>query len=151
MITSQLISPKSIAIIGASENTSKPGGKVLQNILEGKFKGPVYAVNKKPIDIKGVIYVSEIEQIEQVDLAIISIPASQCLEAIQKLLNKGAKAFIIYSAGFSEAGEEGIAIEKEIVALINKNNATLIGPNCIGVINDVYKGMFTTPVPNYDK
>ncbi|MEZ4890967.1 MAG: acetate--CoA ligase family protein [Crocinitomicaceae bacterium] len=151
MITSQLISPKSIAIIGASENTSKPGGKVLQNILEGKFKGPVYAVNKKPIDIKGVIYVSEIEQIEQVDLAIISIPASQCLEAIQKLLNKGAKAFIIYSAGFSEAGEEGIAIEKEIVALINKNNATLIGPNCIGVINDVYKGVFTTPVPNYDK
>lgn len=151
MITSQLISPKSIAIIGASENTSKPGGKVLQNILEGKFKGPVYAVNKKPIDIKGVIYVSEIEQIEQVDLAIISIPASQCLEAIQKLLNKGAKAFIIYSAGFSEAGEEGIAIEKEIVALINKNNATLIGPNCIGVINEVYKGVFTTPVPNYDK
>ena len=151
MITSQLISPKSIAIIGASENTSKPGGKVLQNILEGKFKGPVYAVNKKPIDIKGVIYVSEIEQIEQVDLAIISIPASQCLETIQKLLNKGAKAFIIYSAGFSEAGEEGIAIEKEIVALINKNNATLIGPNCIGVINDVYKGVFTTPVPNYDK
>lgn len=151
MITSQLISPKSIAIIGASENTSKPGGKVLQNILEGKFKGPVYAVNKKPIDIKGVIYVSEIEQIEQVDLAIISIPASQCLEAIQQLLNKGAKAFIIYSAGFSEAGEEGIAIEKEIVALINKNNATLIGPNCIGVINEVYKGVFTTPVPNYDK
>lgn len=151
MITSQLISPKSIAIIGASENTSKPGGKVLQNILEGKFKGPVYAVNKKPIDIKGVIHVSEIEQIEQVDLAIISIPASQCLEVIQKLLNKGAKAFIIYSAGFSEAGEEGIAIEKEIVALINKNNATLIGPNCIGVINEVYKGVFTTPVPNYDK
>ncbi|MCO5258780.1 MAG: acetate--CoA ligase family protein [Crocinitomicaceae bacterium] len=151
MITSQLISPNSIAIIGASENASKPGGKVLQNILEGKFKGPVYAVNKKPISIKGATYVSEIEQIKQVDLAIISIPANQCLDAIKKLIQIGAKAFIIYSAGFSEAGEEGIAIEKEIIDVINKANATLIGPNCIGVINDVYKGVFTTPIPQYDK
>lgn len=100
MITSQLISPRSIAIIGASENTSKPGGKVLQNILEGKFKGPVYAVNKKPINVKGVQYFSEIEQISSVDLAIISIPANQCLDAIKKLIKVGAKAFIIYSAGF---------------------------------------------------
>lgn len=151
MITSQLISPRSIAIIGASENTSKPGGKVLQNILEGKFKGPVYAVNKKPINVKGVQCVSEIEQISSVDLAIISIPANQCLDAIKKLIKVGAKAFIIYSAGFSEAGEKGIVIEKEIIDVINNANATLIGPNCIGVINDVYKGVFTTPIPQYDK
>lgn len=150
MLPSQLIQPKSIAIIGASENTGKPGGKVLQNILEGRFKGIVYAVNSKRLNIKGAQYISAIEQIPAVDLAILSVPASQCVPAVKKLIDKGAKAFILFSAGFSEGGGEGAAIEKELVEIINNANATLIGPNCIGIINEAYKGVFTTPVPPYD-
>ncbi len=151
MITPQLIHPKSIAIIGASENTGKPGGKVLQNILEGAFEGIVYAVNNKPLNIEGAQYITDISQIPSVDLAILSIPVHQCIPAVKKLIEKDAKAFIIFSAGFSEGGDEGAATEKELVELINSANATLIGPNCIGVINETYKGVFTTPIPLYDK
>lgn len=150
MITRQLISPESIAVIGASENRSKPGGKVLQNLIDAKFKGTVYAVNRKPLNIEGTVYVSQISEIPSVDLAIIAIPAHQCIDAVKQLLEKGARAFIIFSAGFSEAGEEGVALEKELVDLINNAHATMIGPNCIGVINEYYKGVFTTPVPDYD-
>ncbi|HNJ58949.1 MAG TPA: CoA-binding protein, partial [Chitinophagaceae bacterium] len=150
MIVSQLIHPKSIAVIGASDNTTKPGGMVLQNLLKGNFNGPIYAINPKPLNIESVISYDNINKINTVDLAIIAIPASLCLQTIKELLKKGAKAFIIFSAGFSEAGEQGIAIEKEIVEIINKSNATLIGPNCVGVINQHYKGVFTTPVPEYD-
>ncbi|MBW7866948.1 MAG: acetate--CoA ligase family protein [Brumimicrobium sp.] len=150
MINSQLINPKSIAVVGASEHKNKPGGMVIQNLIDGKFKGTIYGVNPKGINIKGVTPVASVEEIEEVDLAIISIPSNFCLEAIRTLLGKGTKAFILFSAGFSEAGEEGIKLEKEMVSLINAHNATLIGPNCIGIINGNYKGVFTTPVPAYD-
>ncbi len=150
MIVSQLISPKSIAVIGASENASKPGGKVIENLLEGNFEGVIYGVNRKPIAVEGVEYISAVEELTEVDLAIIAIPAKYCVEIVKTLIEKGTKAFIIYSAGFSEGGEEGKNIEKELVEIVNKANGTLIGPNCIGVINGNYKGVFTTPVPEYD-
>ncbi|MCC6252940.1 MAG: acetate--CoA ligase family protein [Bacteroidia bacterium] len=151
MIRPQLISPKSIVVIGASENTSKPGGKVLQNLIKGKFKGPIYAVNNKVVNIKGVIYLSDVAELKEADLAIIAIPAGQCIDLVKQLISKGTKAFIIFSAGFSEANESGKNLEKELVDIIQKANATLIGPNCVGVINECYKGVFTTPVPHYDK
>ena len=131
MINSQLINPKSIAVVGASEHKNKPGGMVIQNLIDGKFKGTIYGVNPKGINIKGVTPIASVEEIEEVDLAIISIPSNFCLEAIRTLLGKGTKAFILFSAGFSEAGEEGMKLEKEMVSLINEHNATLIGPNCI--------------------
>ncbi len=150
MISTQLISPKSIAVVGASENQKKPGGKVLRNLLDGNFKGVLYAINHKPIAIDGVQHVADVKNLIEVDLAIIAIPANQCVQIVQELIEKGTRAFIIYSAGFSEAGEVGIAIEQELIEVINKANATLIGPNCVGVVNETYKGVFTTPVPPYD-
>lgn len=150
MITPALIHPKSIAVIGASEQTSKPGGKVIENLLAGAFDGIIYAVNIKPLQIEGVVYKADVSDIDVVDLAIIAIPAAFCVPVIQTLIDKGTKAFILYSAGFSEAGPEGIALEKKLIEIINNANATLIGPNCVGVINKYYKGVFTTPVPQYD-
>lgn len=150
MIVKQLFNPQHIAVIGASENKNKPGGMVLFNILEGAYNGKLYAVNPNKINIDGVEHVKHIDLLEKVDLAFIAIPASQCLESIKVLLSKGTKAFIVFSAGFSEGGVDGIALEKEMVALINKANATLIGPNCVGIINDVYKGVFTSPIPEYE-
>lgn len=150
MITSQLISPKSIAVVGASENNSKPGGKVLLNLLESEFKGDLYAINHKEMKINGVKHFYHVDELSHVDLAIIAIPAEQCIQTVEILLQKGAKAFIIFSAGFSEAGENGAKIEHDLVKIINDANATLIGPNCIGVINETYKGVFTTPIPNFD-
>src|SRR5699024_10419768 len=150
MIVSQLISPKSIAVIGASENSAKPGGKVLENLLEGNFKDDIFGVNKKTIQKEGIQYISDVKALPKVDLAIIAIPAKYCVETVKTLTKKGTKAFIIYSAGFSEGGEEGKNIEKELVEIVNNANGTLIGPNCIGVINKNYKGVVTTPIPEYE-
>ncbi|HNC34031.1 MAG TPA: CoA-binding protein, partial [Bacteroidia bacterium] len=86
MVISQLIQPKSIAVIGASDNITKPGGMVLQNLIHGKFEGKLFAVNPKPVSFKEVTYVSNLNNLEAVDLAIIAIPASQCLETVRALL-----------------------------------------------------------------
>lgn len=151
MINSQLITPRNIVVVGASQNEQKPGGKVLRNLLEGGFQGAIYALNKKEIAIDGVIHVSNVQQLNDVvDLAIIAIPAKESVEIIKELIALKTKAFIIYSAGFSEAGEEGILLEQELIQIINDAKCTLIGPNCIGVINETYKGVFTSPIPEYD-
>lgn len=151
MITNQLINPRNIVVAGASENTEKPGGNIILNLLKHGFGGDIYALNRKQISIPGVTHVYQVDEIkENVDLAILAIPAAACIEVTKELIAKGARAFIVFSAGFSEAGEAGIQLELELVKLVNDAGATLIGPNCIGVINETYKGVFTTPIPEYD-
>ncbi|MCC6753656.1 MAG: acetate--CoA ligase family protein [Saprospiraceae bacterium] len=150
MIAQQLFQPSSIAVVGASENPTKPGGKVLTNLLRGRFAGPIYAVNKKPVHVEGTIYCADIAKMPPVDLAIISIPAKDCIDVVGILLEKGTRAFILFSAGFGEAGPEGQAAEETLVKMIDAAGASLIGPNCIGVIHATYKGVFTEPVPDYD-
>jgi acyl-CoA synthetase (NDP forming) len=90
----------------------------------------------------------EISDLPEVDLAILAIQAKYCLNAVNILVNeKNTRAFIIISAGFSEAGEEGRQLEQDIAAVITASGGTLIGPNCIGVITPSYSGVFTSPVP----
>ncbi len=150
MLNEQLINPKSIAVIGASNDIRKPGGKMLKNILDGDYNGMLYVVNPKAREVQGVPSFPEVEALPAVDLAILAIPAQYCSKAIRALLDKEVKAFIIISAGFSEATETGRAIEQEIVENINRAGASLIGPNCIGVLNRYYHGVFTTPIPKLD-
>lgn len=151
MINTQLISPRNIIVVGASENEQKPGGKVLSNLIEGRFQGNIYALNKKKVNVEGTIHIEDVGQLEEtVDLAILAIPAVPCVAIIKELIALNTRAFIIFSAGFSEAGEEGVLLEKELIQIINDSNSTLIGPNGIGVINACYKGVFTLPVPEYD-
>lgn len=150
MINSALQNPASIAVIGASENTGKPGGKVLLNLIKGNFKGNIFAVNPKPVNIRGAIHVPDISGLPHTDLAIISIPAKSCIEAVEKLSERGTKAFIIFSAGFSEAGNEGRELEIKLREIIDSYNSCLIGPNCIGMVNQNFKGVFTTPLHEYD-
>ena len=150
MITPELLAPKSIVVFGASDNMEKPGGKVIHNLLAGNFNGDLYAVNTKPLTLEGVTSFTSIDDLPPTDLAILSIPAAACLESIKALLARNTKAFIVFSAGFGEAGPDGKMHEAELIRLINENNACLIGPNCIGIINGTYKGVFTSPVPDYD-
>lgn len=151
MINNELFEPKSIAVIGASEDISKPGGKVLHNILTHQYKGDVYAVNPKEKTIQGVHSYESVSDLPSVELAIIAI-ASQYVEATMKVLaeEKNCKAFILFSAGFSEIGEEGKELEERCAKIASKANATLIGPNCIGMITGNYKGVFAGPIPEYD-
>lgn len=148
MIRPELIKPSSIAVIGGSTDTKKPGGKVLQNLAGGTFEGALYVVNPKNKDVQGLPTYPNVDSLPPVALAILAIPAAHCYAAAKTLLEeKETKALIVLSAGFGEAGPEGIARSQELVALVNKHGANLIGPNCIGVMNAHYQGVFTTPIP----
>jgi acetyltransferase len=151
MLNEQLINPKSIVIIGGSNDTKKPGGKIVKNLINGGFKGTLEVVNPKETKVQGLKSYASVTEIEDTDLAILAIPARFCLETITILAKqKNTKAFIIISAGFAEAGEQGKNIEQEIVSVVNSVDGCLIGPNCIGVINQNYKGVFTCPITEYD-
>ena len=148
MINPELINPQSIVVVGGSNKTSKPGGNCIRNLLNGKYKGELYVVNPKEDEVQGLKSYHDVRDIPPTDLAIISIPASACLETITVLAEeKEVKAFIMYTAGFGEETSEGGELEKQIVNVINKNNASLIGPNCIGILNRYHHSLFTLPIP----
>ena len=151
MVTEQLINPKSIAVVGGSNSINKPGGKVLYNLKDGHFKGAIYVVNNKESEVQGIKAFADVKDLPQTELAILAIAAKYCVETVEILAKqKGTKAFIILSAGFSEENEEGAKIEKQVVDIINSVNGSLIGPNCIGFLNSNYSGVFTTPIPKLD-
>jgi acyl-CoA synthetase (NDP forming) len=148
MINEKLINPGSIAVVGGSDDLYKPGGKVLRNIIEGKFSGKLYVVNPKQDTVQDVPSFRDVSLLPETDLAILAIPAKMCPQTIEILCReKRTLAFIILSAGFSEENAEGKALEKKIVDTINKYDGCLIGPNCIGFLNYNYNGVFTTPIP----
>lgn len=151
MINESLINPKSIVVIGGSNHLNKPGGKLLSNILNGNFKGNVAVVNPKESEVQHIKSYKSVEEIEETDLAVLAIPSQFCLATIKTLAHtKNTKAFIIISAGFSEVTEMGAELEQEIVKVIEEVGGCLIGPNCIGVLNANYQGVFTTPIPKLD-
>ncbi len=148
MINQQLLNPKSIAVIGGSDDVHKPGGKILLNLIKGNFKGKLYVSNPKNDNVQGLKSYKDLNELPETDLAILAIPAKFCVDAVKILANeKNTKAFIIISAGFSETSEEGAIIEQEIVDIINSVNGVLIGPNGIGVLTPNYHGVFTSPIP----
>lgn len=148
MINRQLVNPGSIVVIGGSDDIQKPGGKVMQNLLQSGFSGSIMVVNPNSDLVQGYKTYASVMDLPLVDLAIVAIPARFCEQVVKELTeNKQTRAFIILSAGFSEEGAEGALIEKAIVEQINKVGGCLVGPNCIGVINQNYCGVFTTPIP----
>ena len=151
MIAKELLNPKSIVVCGASSDIHKPGGKALKNLLESPFRGPVYAVNPKETEVQGVKCYAKVDDLPQVECAILCIAAKFCAQTVDVLAKeKGCKGFIIISAGFSEENHEGALIEKHIVDTINSVGGSLIGPNCTGFLNVNYAGCFDTPIPALD-
>ncbi len=151
MIADALFNPGSIAVVGGSNDCSKPGGKVIFNIKEHGFAGKLYAVNPKESLVQNVICYPSCNELPTVDLAIIAVASKFVEETIRILAEeKKCKAFILFSAGFSEIGSEGKELEKRCVAIVNRIGGTLIGPNCIGIITEKYKGVFAGPIPDYD-
>jgi len=151
MITHQLINPKSIVIVGGSNDITKPGGKVLKNLIDNHFNGKLFVVNPKEDEIQGIKCYKTVDELPQCDLAILAIAAKYCPETVEKLArDKQTRAFIILSAGFHEESAEGAVLEEKIVATVNQYNACLIGPNCIGMMNPSHTSVFTTPIPKLD-
>ncbi len=149
MINRQLINPSSLVIIGGSNDISKPGGKIIKNILDGRFSGQLYVVNPKEKEVQGIVCYADVSLLPMVDLAILAIPARFCPAAVEILAKeKGTKAFIILSAGFSEESHEGAILENQIKSVVDSVGGSLIGPNCIGVLTPWHHSVFTLPIPS---
>jgi acetyltransferase len=133
-----LFYPKSIAIIGASSREKTVGNDVVKNLVKQGYEGKILPINPKITELYGLEVYADISDVNQeIDLVIVAIPAAIVSENLKKAAKKGAKAAAVISAGFKEVGE--IELEKELQKVCQENNITLIGPNCLGVINPEIK------------
>ena len=132
-----IFTPKSVAVIGATDRAGSVGCTVLQNLLGSPFGGPVWPVNPKRPSVLGVPAYQSIRDLPGVpDLIVVTTPASTVPGIIQEAVDFGVPSAIVISAGFKEVGESGKALERQIAATI-KGKMRLIGPNCLGVMNPV--------------
>ena len=151
MLHPSLLYPKSIVVIGGSNDLHKPGGAVLRNLLESHFEGDLFVTNLKETEVQGIKSFMDPAELPQVDLAIIAIAAKFIPDTVELLANqKNTKGFIVLSAGFSEENQEGKLLEKRLVEIVDACGGSLIGPNCIGVLTPSFTGIFTKPVPPLD-
>ena len=148
MINQQLLNPKSIAIIGGSNNVHKPGGAVVRNLLSGGYKGMLRIVNPKEDEVQGIKVFHDARELPPTELAILVVAAKYCPEYVELLAKeKQTRAFIIISAGFSEETKAGAELEQRILDVCRQYGAALIGPNCIGLLNRNHHSVFTKPIP----
>ncbi len=131
-----LFNPKSIALIGASNNMGKWGAMVFLNIILGGYQGRIYPVNPKEKKIFNHEAHAKVSQIPgPVDLAIIAIPARLAMGAVLDCIQKGIRMAIVITSGFSETGEEGARLEKELTEMARASGLRLIGPNTMGIFS----------------
>jgi len=128
--------PKTVAVIGATENPGSVGRTVMQNLLATPFGGEIFAVNPKRPSVLGVkAYPNVLSIPKKIDLAVIVTPAKAVPQIIKECAEAQIPAAVIISAGFKEMGPPGIALEEEILAHARKGKMRIIGPNCLGVMN----------------
>jgi acetyltransferase len=131
----KIFNPKSVAIIGASDEEGSVGFAIVKNFTQLGYTGKVYLVNIRKAEILGVKTYQKVEQIpETVDLAMIATPAKTVPDVVEECGRAGVKGVIIVSAGFKETGPEGKALENKISDAAKKHGVRVIGPNCIGII-----------------
>lgn len=129
-----IFKPESIAIIGASSSPLKWGGRMLNRPVRTGYRGAIYPVNPNMSEISGFrSYRSILDIPKPVDLAIMTIPAHMTPHAIKECVEKGVKGVILITAGYSEIGEEGKAIEDEVAQIAREGGIRLVGPNCMGL------------------
>ena len=151
MINRELLEPRSIVVIGGSNNVHKPGGAVVRNILQGGYSGTLRVVNPKETEVQGIKVFRDARELPPTELAVLVIPAKLCADTVELLArDKQTRAFIIISAGFGEETHEGALMERRIVELCEQYGASLIGPNCIGLLNRHHHSVFTQPIPKLD-
>jgi acetyltransferase len=131
-----IFAPKSVAVIGASEKAGSVGRTLLWNLISNPFGGTIFPVNPKHHSILGIkAYSTIFDAPELVDLAVIATPAATVPGIIKECVQAGVKGAIILSAGFKEAGAEGVALEQQILEQAHIGNMRIIGPNCLGVMS----------------
>ena len=149
MINEQLLNPRSIVVVGGSNNVHKPGGAIVRNIINGGFEGKLSIVNPKEDEVQGIKACHDVKDLPQTDLAVLVVAAKYCPDYVDYLCReKSVRAFVIISAGFSEETHEGALLEQRILDTCKEYGAALIGPNCIGLLNRRHHSVFTLPIPN---
>ncbi|BDR92390.1 acetate--CoA ligase family protein [Vulcanisaeta souniana] len=140
-----LLNPRSIAIIGATAREGSVGGVITRNLLT-KFRGRVYLVNPGYNELLGHrVYRSVLEVPDEVDLAVIVTPAPTVPKIMSECVAKGVRVAVIISGGFSEVGEDGAKLEREVKEAA-QGRVRILGPNCIGVYN-AFNGLDTFFIP----
>ena len=130
-----LFSPKSVAVFGAGERPASVGAIVFQNMLEGGFKGDLYAINPKHESVQGQPAYPTLKEIgAPVDLAVITTPAHTVPGIIEQCGEEGVKAVVIISAGFREVGETGLKLERAVLENARRYGIRFLGPNCLGIM-----------------
>ncbi len=151
MLAQTLLNPKSILVVGGSDNTDHLGGSVLKNLIDNDFRGDLFVLNPKRERVQGLPSYHSPDEVPNAELAIFAIPAGEIYPLMKVLIeNKGTRAFMIYSAGFSELSTQGKHLEQEILKLVERSGSNLLGPNNIGLVNTNFAGIFTRPVPHLD-
>jgi acyl-CoA synthetase (NDP forming) len=132
----RLLRPKSVAVIGASDRHGALGATLLSNLVKYEFHGDIYPVNPKRDELLGLkVYHSVDELPDGIDCAVLAIPRDFVLGTVKSLAEKGCGAVVIYSAGFSEAGEQGMKDQQELASIANERGMIIEGPNCLGCTN----------------
>ncbi len=134
----RLLRPKSVAVIGASDRKGALGATLLNNLVQYEFAGDIYPVNPKRDELLGLkVYHSVDELPEGIDCAVLAIPRPFVLDTVRSLAARKCGAVVIYSAGFSEAGEEGMRDQEELGRIAQEHGMVIEGPNCLGCTNYV--------------
>ncbi|RLB60066.1 MAG: CoA-binding protein, partial [Deltaproteobacteria bacterium] len=130
-----LFRPKSVAVIGASNRELTIGYRIVQNLVDSGYKGPIFTVNPKAPFVKNFVAYKDIREVPlDVDLAHIIVKNTRVPAEIEKCGQKGVKVVIVNTAGFREIGADGIKLEEEMLAIAKKYGIRVFGPNCQGVM-----------------
>ena len=129
-----------VAVIGASDDITKIGGRPVQLLCKYGYAGAIYPINPKGGTIQGLqAYASILDTPTAPDLAILAVPAQATLQAVRDCASRGVRGVIVLSTGFAEAGPEGAALQAELVHVVRNHGMRLLGPNCLGAVNVVDK------------
>ncbi|NEK56894.1 GNAT family N-acetyltransferase [Geodermatophilus sabuli] len=132
----RLLTPSSVAVVGASNDEGKMGHAVLRHLLDFGFRGPVYPVNPGTRHVRGVPAYASIESIpDDVDLAVLAVPADEVAGVVEACRRKRVRGLVVISGGFGEAGPGGRVAERALVAAARASGMRVVGPNCLGIVN----------------
>jgi acetate---CoA ligase (ADP-forming) len=142
-----LFKPNGIAIYGASDDVTKIGGRPLQFLLKYGYAGAIYPINNKAATVQGLPSFANASELPSVpELVVIAVPPNSVPQAVRDCANRGVRAAVILSAGFSEMGEQGDALQLEISGIARATGMRIVGPNCLGSVGVTTKAIATFTV-----
>ena len=142
-----LFNPRSVAIIGASEDPTRIGGRPLRYLKESGFEGAIWPVNPRRDRVQGIEAHPSIAEVPgMVDVAVVAVPADRTIETIEACAERGVGAAVVFTSGFAETGADGAARQRRMGEIARASGMRILGPNCLGVYNAAigYFATFTT-------